>query len=199
MVFCSLSDSYPLVLFPDFTENFLQPENLEGNTVQVLKNKQNVFKTLKSSVDFETILFLISLFMIIACVDAVGIIDDIGNFFLGIGNKNVFLLYTLIVFGSVLISAFIDNIPYVATMLPVIAGLGLTGNLQTLLCFGLLCGATLGGNITPVGASANVVAIGMLGKEGYKVKSSDFFKIGIPFTMVAVLGGYLLLWLVWGI
>lgn len=164
----------------------------------VLKNKQNVFKTLKSSVDFETILFLISLFMIIACVDAVGIIDDIGNFFLGIGNKNVFLLYTLIVFGSVLISAFIDNIPYVATMLPVISTVSMAmPQYSVALYFGLLIGATLGGNITPFGASANVVGIGILKKEGYKVKMSDFFKIGIPFTLVAVLSGYLFCWLVW--
>ena len=101
-------------------------------------------------------------------------------------------------FGSVLISAFIDNIPYVATMLPVIMALSVPSQIQTLLCFGLLTGATLGGNITPVGASANVVAIGMLNREGYKVKNKDFFKIGIPFTLSAVLSSYILVWLVWG-
>ncbi len=176
-------------------------KTLEDGTVstEFISTKKQAVKTVFSTIDYPTVLFLVFLFIIIRAVDRVGIIADISSFFGAIGDKNIFLLYTLIVFGSVLISAFIDNIPYVATMLPVIAGLGLTGNLQTLLCFGLLCGATLGGNITPVGASANVVAIGMLGKEGYKVKSSDFFKIGIPFTMVAVLGGYLLLWLVWGI
>ncbi len=86
-------------------------------------------------------------------------------------------------------------------MLPVIEGLaaGLSDVSPYLLYFGLLCGATLGGNLTPVGASANVVGIGVLQKEGYTVKNSDFFKIGIPFTLVAVLGGYALVWLVWGI
>ncbi len=161
--------------------------------------KKDALKTISSTIDYPTVLFLVFLFVIIRAVDSVGIIADISNFFGKIGSKNIFLLYTLIVFGSVLISAFIDNIPYVATMLPVIAGLGLSGDVQTLLCFGLLCGATLGGNITPVGASANVVAIGMLNKEGYQVKSSDFFKIGIPFTLVAVLGGYAFIWLVFGI
>lgn len=167
-------------------------KNKEGGIKASLKNASN-------TIDYPTVLFLIFLFVIIRAVDRVGIIADISAFFGSIGSKNIFLLYTLIVFGSVFISAFIDNIPYVATMLPVIAGLGLGGDVQTLLCFGLLCGATLGGNITPVGASANVVAIGMLNKEGYKVKSSDFFKIGIPFTLVAVLGGYALIWLVWGV
>lgn len=180
----------------------VRKENEDG-TVQVVGGKKSAIKTILGTIDYETVLFLVFLFIIIQAVEAVGIIADISSFFVSVGNTNIFLLYTLIVFASVLISAFIDNIPYVATMLPVIAGLlpGLQGaNAGTgyLLYFGLLCGATLGGNITPVGASANVVAIGMLNKEGYKVKSSDFFKIGIPFTLVAVLGGYLFTWLVWG-
>jgi len=166
--------------------------------------KKEAVKTILGAIDFPTVLFLIFLFVIIKAVESVGIIADISKFFTKVGSKNIFLLYTLIVFGSVLISAFIDNIPYVATMLPVIADIvtglpGVSSNIIYLLYFGLLCGATLGGNITPVGASANVVAIGMLNKEGYKVKSSDFFKIGIPFTLVAVLGGYLFCWFVWGI
>jgi Na+/H+ antiporter NhaD/arsenite permease-like protein len=165
--------------------------------------KKQAGKTILGTIDFPTVLFLVFLFVIIRVVDNVGIIDAIASFFVGVGSQNIFLLYVLIVFGSVIISAFIDNIPYVATMLPVITGLvaGLpnaTASTPYLLYFGLLCGATLGGNITPVGASANVVAIGMLNKEGYKVKSSDFFKIGIPFTLVAVLGGSALIWLVWG-
>ncbi len=175
---------------------------IEDGTVEIIKGKRQAVKTVFGTIDFPTVLFLVFLFIIIKAVESVGIIKDISDMFVKVGNKNIFLLYTLIVFASVLISAFIDNIPYVATMLPVIQGLVLGLNappsIGYLLYFGLLCGATLGGNITPVGASANVVAIGMLNKEGYKVKSSDFFKIGIPFTLVAVLGGYILTWLVWG-
>jgi len=162
--------------------------------------KKQALKTVVGTIDFTTVLFLLFLFVIIKAVESVGIIADISTFFKSVGSKNVFLLYTLIVFGSVLISAFIDNIPYVATMLPVIEGLvvGLPGVSPYLLYFGLLCGATLGGNLTPVGASANVVGIGILNKEGYKVKASDFFKIGIPFTLMAVLGGYAFCWFIWG-
>lgn len=174
-------------------------DKVSSENIEKFIGKKDALKTISSTIDYPTVLFLVFLFIIIRAVDSVGIIAEISNFFGKIGSKNIFLLYTLIVFGSVFISAFIDNIPYVATMLPVIAGLGLSSDIQTLLCFGLLCGATLGGNITPVGASANVVAIGMLTKEGYKVKSSDFFKIGIPFTLVAVLGGYAFIWLVFGI
>jgi len=172
---------------------------LDDGTKAVTGGKKQAWKTIFGTIDYQTVLFLVFLFIVIQAVEKVGIIADISAFFGSIGESNIFLLYTLIVFGSVLISAFIDNIPYVATMLPVIMGLGVSPEIQILLCFGLLSGATLGGNITPVGASANVVAIGMLNREGYKVKSSDFFKIGIPFTLAAVLSAYVLIWLVWGI
>lgn len=108
------------------------------------------------------------------------------------------MVYTIIVWMSVVLSAFIDNIPYTATMLsivPVIAGdLGIE---PTLLYYGLLCGATLGGNLTPIGASANIAGIGILRKEGHEVKATTFMKYGVPFTMAAVITGYLLLWLIW--
>ena len=108
------------------------------------------------------------------------------------------MMYTILVFASVLVSAFIDNIPYVATMLPVVTGIAQAMNTSPyVLYFGLLVGATLGGNLTPIGASANVAGIGILRKAGYDVKNSDFFKIGIPFTTVAVLVGYAFIWLVW--
>ena len=65
--------------------------------------------------------------------------------------------------------------------------------------FGLLTGATLGGNLTPIGASANITAIGILRKNGCTVTTKDFLRIGIPFTMSAVLVGYAFIWLFWGI
>lgn len=163
--------------------------------------KEKITECVKRSFDYQTILFLVFLFLIIGVVQIVGIIDDISEMFKGLASSNLFLLFVVIVLGSVLLSAFIDNIPYVATMLPVIAGLTsvLPQGADIVLYFGLLIGATLGGNITPVGASANVVAIGILEKNGEKVKSTDFFKIGIPFTLVAVLVGSIFTWLVWGI
>ena len=108
------------------------------------------------------------------------------------------LTYVMIVAVSVLLSAFIDNIPYVATMLPVVSSIAaLLGIPPYLFAFGLLIGATLGGNITPVGASANIAGIGILQKEGYKVSSADFMRIGVPFTLIAAFSGALVIWLVW--
>jgi Na+/H+ antiporter NhaD/arsenite permease-like protein len=71
------------------------------------------------------------------------------------------------------------------------------GHEPYLLAFGLLIGATLGGNITPIGASANIAGIGILQKEGYKVSTKDFIRIGIPFTIVAAVTGAAVVWLVW--
>ncbi|HAT02460.1 MAG TPA: arsenic transporter, partial [Oribacterium sp.] len=66
-----------------------------------------------------------------------------------------------------------------------------------LLYFGLLTGATLGGNITPIGASANITAVGILKQNGHDVSFPDFMKIGIPFTLIAVITGYLFIWFIW--
>jgi Na+/H+ antiporter NhaD/arsenite permease-like protein len=150
------------------------------------------------SIDFETLLLLTGLFVVIEGITEVGLIDDIATVLGSVGGNNVFLLYTIIVWGSVLASAFIDNIPYVATMLPVIRGICSAYNLPPmLLFFGLLIGATLGGNLTPIGASANITAAGLLKKNGYPSSFKDFAKIGIPFTLVAVTSGYLFTWIVW--
>ncbi|MBR3403706.1 MAG: TRAP transporter large permease subunit [Firmicutes bacterium] len=148
--------------------------------------------------DIETLGLLTGLFVVIGGLTNVGIIDQFANWIVKVGGSNIFLLYTIVVWGSVVISAFVDNIPYVATMLPVLTAVTAAMGIEPyLLYFGLLTGATLGGNITPIGASANIAAVGMLRKEGYEVSFKDFMRIGIPYTLTAVLVGYLYLWIVW--
>ena len=163
------------------------------------KNMTAVTEPLKG-IDFETIGLLVGLFLMIGGISAQGVIDAAANLLAKLGGGNVFVLYTVIVWASVLISAFIDNIPYVATMIPVIAGLATAlGVDPTPLYFGLLSGATLGGNMTPIGASANITGIGILRKAGYEVKNADFFKIGIPFTLAAIVPAYIYIWLLYGV
>ncbi len=161
------------------------------------KSAKGMVHSLKA-MDYDTMLLLTGLFVVIASIREVGIVDDLANFIAGFGGSNKFVLFTIIVWGSVVISAFIDNIPYVATMLPLLAGVASAMNVEPhFLYFGLLVGATLGGNLTPIGASANIAGVGMLRKEGYEVSFGDFMKIGIPFTLTAVISGYLFVWLVW--
>ena len=147
------------------------------------------------SIDFETIGLLLGLFLVIGGITHMGVVDAAAGLLARMGGGNVFLIYTVIVWASVLFSAFIDNIPYVATMLPVVTGLASTLGIDpTLLYFGLLSGATLGGNMTPIGASANIAGIGILRREGYEVKTGDFCRIGIPFTLAAVIPAYIYFW-----
>ena len=172
-----------------------------GLVISLVRNKNTEdLKLVFEEMDYQTLLLLASLFVVITSVDAAGMIDMLANLLTQAGGGNLFLLYTLIVFASVVISAFVDNIPYVMTMLPVVGGVaGSMGVDPTVLYFGLLIGATLGGNITPIGASANITGIGILRKEGYEVKVGDFMKISVPFTLTAVLTGYLYIWLVYGV
>jgi len=163
--------------------------------------KQRCFKGVIEAikkVDVTTLLLLVGLFIVIAALGEVGIINDIANAFASIGGGSPFIMFTLAVWVSVLLSAFIDNIPYVATMLPVMAALAPSlGISPYLLYFGLLAGSTLGGNLTPIGASANIAGIGILRNEGHEVKFIDFAKIAIPMTLVAVSVAYGLIWLFW--
>ena len=149
-------------------------------------------------IDYQTLLLLAGLFVVIEGIERGGVIDAIAALFVRIGGSNTFMMYTIIVWGSVLITAFVDNIPYVATMLPVVTGIAASmGCSPILLYFGLLTGATLGGNITPIGASANITAIGILRRQDHEVRTKDFVRIGLPFTLAAVMTGYLFCWLVW--
>lgn len=180
-----------------------------GLIYNYLRNKtvESVVGPLKA-IDFETLGLLVGLFLMIGGISNMGVIDALAGLLAKLGGGNLLLMFTIIVWASVLISAFIDNIPYVATMIPVIGGLaaqlapglGVDPVLVGIpLYFGLLSGATLGGNITPIGASANITAIGILRREGYEVANKDFFRIGIPFTLSAVIPAYIYIWLVYGV
>ncbi len=164
----------------------------------------SILKQVWQELDKDTLLLLFGLFIVIEGIKTAGVIDAAADLFHAVSGDNPFLLYTLIVFASVILSAFIDNIPYVATMLPVVSSIaalmnGGAGMEPYVFYFGLLTGATLGGNLTPIGASANIAAIGILRKNGETVKLKDFLRIGVPFTLTAVLVGYIYIWLVWGV
>ena len=147
-------------------------------------------------IDLATLGLLLGLFIVVKGLVLSGAVDRIADALSSLGGGSVFLIYTVLTWASVLVSAFIDNIPYVATMLPVIYGIASRMGIDpTLLYFGMISGATLGGNLTPVGASANITGINILRKEGYEVKNSDFFKIGVPVTLAAVIPAYVFFWI----
>lgn len=154
--------------------------------------------SLTRDVDWSTVFLLAGLFVLIGGLTITGIVGDIAGLISNLTRGNLFLAYNVVVWMSVLFSAFVDNIPYTMAMLPVAgmvaANLGASPNLMM---FGLLLGTTLGGNITPIGASANVVVVSALRRNGYDVSFRDFLRIGLPFTLVAVTAGSLFIWMVW--
>lgn len=161
-----------------------------------LKHRESI--SLVKNLDWQTFFFLIGIFILVGSLTHSGIVDDIGRYITNLTSKNVFFAYMLIVWISVFISAFVDNIPYTMAMIPVakIVATNLGISIYPFL-FGLLLGTCLGGNITPIGASANVVTLGLLRKEGYRVKFSQFIKIGLPFTFAAVTLAALFIWFIW--
>ncbi len=150
------------------------------------------------NLDWETLLFLTGIFVLVGSLSATGIVERLAAAITAATGGSTLTAFLVLVWLSVIVSAFVDNIPYTIAMLPVAqqvaASLGVS---PFLLMFGLLIGTSLGGNVTPIGASANVVAVGMLRKHGINVSFADFAKIGLPFTLVAVITASIFVWLFW--
>ena len=151
--------------------------------------------------DLDTLFLLAGIFFMVAALDEYGVMEVAGAFLANVAGANPMIAYTMIVLGSMIISAFVDNVPFVTAMIPVTRALafnmsGSEGS-HYYLVFGLLIGSCLGGNISPVGASANIVAVSLLRKQGHRVSFWDFTKIGLPFTLAATAAGAVFIWLFW--
>jgi Na+/H+ antiporter NhaD/arsenite permease-like protein len=148
--------------------------------------------------DWDTTFFLMGVFVLVGSITSTGLIEKASILLSSLVGNNLFMGYTFLVFMSVALSAFIDNVPFLAAMLPLAISMSnKLGISPSLFLFGLLIGASLGGNITPIGASANIVACGLLKKEGHNVSFGQFAKIGLPFTLAAVSAAYLFVWFIW--
>ncbi len=155
-------------------------------------------KRLMQHFDWRTTAFIAAVFVLVAMLEERGAIAALVERLGSLGSVRPFAVYAVVVWLSVFISAFIDNVPYITAVLPVVIGLaGRFGVSEELLVFGVLIGSCLGGNITPVGASANIVAIGILDRSGNPVSFGSFVRIGLPFTIAATTGAFIALWLVW--
>ena len=148
--------------------------------------------------DWETIAFLIGIFIVVGAISETGLLSDFAHILARITGGNVFVGFMLILVVSVVISGFVDNVPYIIVMLPVAQTLASRMDLAAeLYMFALLIGSCLGGNLTPFGASANVVAMGILKREGYPVNFAGWLKTGAPFTILTTAAAAAALWFVW--
>ena len=153
-------------------------------------------KDVLKAIDYETLALLAGLFLVIRGIERAGIIDDLSHIITGMGGGNLFLTYTIIVWASVLISAFVDNIPFAATMIPVVRSIAAASGIDMgVLAWALSLGTDLGGNATPIGASANVVGTSVAAKGGYPISWGVYCKYCVRATVlvIAVSMGYLFL------
>jgi Na+/H+ antiporter NhaD/arsenite permease-like protein len=149
--------------------------------------------------DWRTVLLLMGIFVVVKALDLVGLTTDIAHVIERSMGGSVLGTYAFVIIVSILLSAFIDNIPYITLMLPVASKLSENLGLPSgaLLAYGLLVGTCLGGNLTPLGASANVVSVELLRKRGHHVGFWDFAKMGIPFTIAATVPAAVVIWFLW--
>lgn len=149
--------------------------------------------------DWDTLFFLVGIFIMLGALNHSGAIGVLADAMASLFGTNILAIYVFLVAISVLISGFVDNVPYIALMLPLISRIsGSLGTEPTVLYFGLLVGACLGGNVTPFGASANIVATGLAKKNGDPVSFGRFVKIGAPFTLITTAIVATAVWLFWG-
>ncbi len=155
-------------------------------------------KSMVAEFDWNSIFFLIGIFMVIATVEKVGLLKDFAGWLGSTGLKSTTVYLLIFVWLSVALSSFIDNVPYTVLMIPVCTSLAQTLGVSPFpFYFGMLVGTGIGGNITPVGATANVLACGILEKRGYKIELGKYMAISVPFSVVAVLVVHILLQFVW--
>lgn len=144
--------------------------------------------TLLKKVDYKTLLFFVGLFIVVGGLEETGILEKIAAFIGVISGGNILLIVAIIIWVSAVASAFVDNIPFAATMIPIIKSLAATQgvSLETL-AWTLSMGTDIGGSATPIGASANVVGTSVAAKNGHFIGWGKYCKSAVPATIIVVL------------
>ena len=165
--------------------------------IALLVGRRNM-KSMLKDFDWNSFFFITGIFVVVSSLQATGLLSDFVNLMAGTGISDASVMLALIIWISVAASSFIDNVPYTVLMIPVCSQLAnLMGVNPFPFLFGMLIGTGIGGNITPVGATANVFACGVLERHGIKIKLRDYLKISLPFSIIAVLVSHILLQILW--
>lgn len=163
------------------------------------RNEQHLFHTIMRF-DWGTAFFIVAVFVLVDALTQTELIVDIARGIYALTGTNVLFTFITLVVLSMVISAFVDNVPYIVAMLPVTQIIAEQAAISPhVLYFGLLIGASVGGNITPVGAAANIVGVGLLKNRGYKTTFWDFVKIGLPFSIFSVIVSAGFIWFMYGV
>ena len=143
---------------------------------------------LLKKVDYKTLLFFVGLFVVVSGLEETGVLEILAGFIGSVSGGNIAVMFAIIIIVSAVASAFIDNIPFAATMIPVITDLAsdVAGVNLTVLAWALAIGTDIGGSATPIGASANVVGIATAAREGHIIKWGKYCKYMAPATIIVV-------------
>lgn len=167
---------------------------LTAAAVMLLIGRQDLEETV-AGVEWTTILFFTGLFVVVGGLQETGVIQLLADWLMSATHGSLALTLVIILWFSALISAFLDNIPFVATLIPLILAMGNSGMDIAPLWWAVSLGACLGGNGTLIGASANVVLSGISTRHGYPITFASYLKVGFPLMLVSILisTAYLLL------
>lgn len=157
-------------------------------TYGILSKKIDMLKLIEKDIEWTTLLFFMFLFMLVGAVEETGLLALIGDYVLELSSGNLTVAICLVLWVSALMSAFVDNIPFTATMLPIVAYLTqvIPGAESGVLWWALALGACFGGNGTIIGASANVVTVGIAEAAGYPIKFIEFMKVAFLYMIISV-------------
>jgi Na+/H+ antiporter NhaD/arsenite permease-like protein len=156
-------------------------------TIGVVTNKVDMLHLIEKDIEWPTLMFFIFLFVLVGAVEEAGLLAVIADWILELSKGNFLLAMTLILWVAAIMSAFVDNIPFTATMLPIVAYLSkvIPGSENTL-WWALAVGACFGGNGTIIGASANVVTMGIAESKGYHISFIGFMKTAFPYMILSI-------------
>ncbi len=158
---------------------------LTAAAIMLLIGKQDIEKIF-SEIEWTTIIFFIGLFVVVGGMVEVGIIDTLANMLMNATGGELILTMLILLWGSAIISSILDNIPFVATIIPIILTLESSGINVMPLWWAISLGACLGGNGTLIGASANVVLSGISNKKGYPITFMSYLKVGYPIMLITI-------------
>ena len=157
-------------------------------TIAIVTEKVNLMELIEKDIEWPTLMFFIFLFIIVGAVESTGLLALIADWILDLSAGDFIVACSLILWVSAIMSAFVDNIPFTATMLPIVAYLtSAIPGAENTLWWALALGACLGGNGTVIGASANVVTMGIAESRGYHISFIGFMKTAFPYMIISII------------
>jgi Na+/H+ antiporter NhaD/arsenite permease-like protein len=157
-------------------------------TIAVFTKKVDILHLIEKDIEWPTLMFFIFLFVLVGAVEEAGLLAVIADWILDLSGGQYLMSMTLILWVAAIMSAFVDNIPFTATMLPIVAYLSkVIPGAENTLWWALAVGACFGGNGTIIGASANVVTMGIAESKGYKISFIGFMKTAFPYMIISII------------